>query len=39
MLFGEGEEQEAAIQEAQRLMYDFSRIHINDARETLFYAC
>ena len=36
MLFGEGEEQEAAIREAQRLMYDFSRFHVNDAPETLF---
>ena len=36
MLFGEGEEQAAAIREAQRFMYDFSRIHIGDAPETLF---
>ena len=36
MLFGEGEEQAAAIREAQRFMYDFSRIHIGDTPETLF---
>jgi predicted phosphodiesterase len=36
MLFGEGEQQAAAIQEAQRFMYDFSRIHIGDTPETLF---
>lgn len=36
MLFGEGEQQAAAIREAQRFMYDFSRIHIGDTPETLF---
>lgn len=36
MLFGEGEKRAAAIQEAQRLMRDFSKIRIGEAPEVLF---
>lgn len=36
MLFGEGEQRAAAIQEALRLMRDFSRIRIDEASRALF---
>ena len=36
MLFGDGEKREAAIQEAIRLMYDFSKIRVGDAPKALF---
>ena len=36
MLFGEGEKRAAAIQEAQRLMRDFSKVRIGEAPEVLF---
>ena len=36
MVFGEGEKRAAAIQEAQRLMRDFSKIRIGEAPEVLF---
>lgn len=36
MLFGDGDERVAAIEEAQRLMRDFSRIRIDEATGALF---
>jgi len=36
MLFGDGEKQDAAIQEALRFMRDFSRIRLGEAPEALF---
>lgn len=36
MLFGEGEQREAAIWEALRFMYDFSKIRVGDAPEARF---
>jgi predicted phosphodiesterase len=36
MLFGDGDERAAAIEEAQRLMRDFSRIQVHDAASALF---
>ena len=36
MLFGEGEKRSAAIKEALRLMYDFSKIRVGEASEVLF---
>jgi predicted phosphodiesterase len=36
MLFGEGEERAAAIQEAMKFMRDFSRIRLSEAEERLF---
>lgn len=36
LLFGEGEQQTAAIREALRFMYDFSKIRVGDAPEALF---
>ena len=36
MLFGDGDERAAAIEEAQRLMRDFSRIRVERRRECVY---
>ena len=36
MLFGEGEKRSAAMQEAQRLTWDFTKIRVGDAPDALF---
>jgi Icc-related predicted phosphoesterase len=35
-LFGEGERKDEAVQAAVQLMYDFRKIHMDEARQTLF---